>query len=157
MQSPRLTTQCLKANNHEMTQISKTASRLYEAAEKLRDVRGPSAVGRLLGVTPQVMKNWELREVSEGGALLAQMRIGCDANWILGHNETMPKQTRALVHEARDLSAIYQVNSSAWPFTKIRAEEWAQLDAEHKDAAERLLSIYLDGVRAPVKQSAFGT
>jgi hypothetical protein len=103
------------------------------------------------------MKNWELREVSEGGALLAQRRIGCDANWILGHNETMPKQTRALVHEARDLSAIYQVNNSAWPFTRIRAEEWAQLDAEHKDAAERLLSIYLDGVRTPVKQSAFGT
>ena len=140
-----------------MTEISKTASRLYEAAEKLRDVRGQSAVGRLLGVTPQVMKNWELREVSEGGALLAQRRIGCDANWILGHHETMPKQTRVVVHEARDLSAVYQVDGSVWPFTRIKAEEWGQLDPEQKDAAERLLSIYLDGVRPQAKQSAFGT
>jgi len=140
-----------------MTEISKTASRLYEAAEKLRDVRGPSAVSRLLGVTPQVMKNWELREVSEGGALLAQRRIGCDANWILGHHETMPNQTKALAHEVRDLSAVYHVNNSTWPFTRIRPEEWVELDAEQRDAAERLLKIYLDGVRPPTKQSSFGT
>jgi hypothetical protein len=140
-----------------MTEISKTASRLYQAAEKLRDVRGPSAVGRLLGVTPQVMKNWELREVSEGGALLAQRRIGCDANWILGHHDTMPNQTKTLPFEVRDASAVYQVNNLTWPFTRISPKEWAGLAPAQRDAAERLLRIYLDGVQPSTKETAFGT
>jgi len=63
--------------------IHPTIERLYQAAKELRDVSGQSAVARLLGKTPQVVKNWEARGISSEGALLAQKIIGCDANWLL--------------------------------------------------------------------------
>ncbi len=109
-----------------MSKISETASRLYEAADKLRDVKGPSAVARLLGVSPQVMKNWELRDVSEGGALLAQLHIGCDANWLIGNQKEMMPSTKPM-------PAVYMVaerspwGQPVWPFASITPEEWASL------------------------------
>jgi len=67
----------------EVTAIHPTIERLYLAAKELRDVSGQSAVARLLGKTPQVVKNWEARGISSEGALLVQKIIGCDANWLL--------------------------------------------------------------------------
>lgn len=66
-----------------VTAIHPTIERLYQAAKELRDVSGQSAVARLLGKTPQVVKNWEARGISSEGALLVQKIIGCDANWLL--------------------------------------------------------------------------
>lgn len=66
-----------------VTAIHPTIERLYLAAKELRDVSGQSAVARLLGKTPQVVKNWEARGISSEGALLVQKIIGCDANWLL--------------------------------------------------------------------------
>ncbi|MDQ7990165.1 MAG: S24 family peptidase [Candidatus Dactylopiibacterium sp.] len=56
--------------------------RLYEAAKSLRDVEGQSAVARLLGESPQTVKNWESRGISKSGLLKAQKAIGCSAEWI---------------------------------------------------------------------------
>jgi hypothetical protein len=139
-----------------MSEISKTAKRLYQAAEKLRDVRGPSAVGRLLGVTPQVMKNWELREVSEGGALLAQRHIGCDANWLLGHQEAMAKSTREVAHQANEDAGIYVISRPAWPFKSIAQEEWQSLSDHQRRTAESLLRLHLDATRPEPRKTAAG-
>lgn len=68
---------------YRVISIHPTIERLYQAAKELRDVSGQSAVARLLGKTPQVVKNWEARGISSDGALLAQKIIGCDANWLL--------------------------------------------------------------------------
>lgn len=141
----------------DMTEISKTAKRLYEAADRLRDVKGQSAVARLLGVSPQVMKNWELRDVSEGGALLAQIHIGCDANWILGHHRTMPKNTRDAASEANEDPAIYRVSKPRWPFTRIQHEEWQALSEHQKRTAESLLRLHLDALQPEPQQRAAGT
>lgn len=140
-----------------MSEISKTAKRLYEAAERLRDVRGQSAVARLLGVSPQVMKNWELRDVSEGGALLAQMHIGCDANWILGRHGTMTKNTRGVTNEANEDQAVYRVNRPRWPFTRIQHEEWQALSDHQRRIAESLLRLHLDALQPERQQRALGT
>lgn len=56
--------------------------RLYEAAEKLRDVTGQSAVARLLNVSPQRVSNWEARGVSADSMIDAQQIIGCSAVWV---------------------------------------------------------------------------
>lgn len=140
-----------------MEKISKTAKRLYEAAEQLRDVRGPSAVARLLGVSPQVMKNWELREVSEGGALLAQLEIGCDANWILGHHSSMRKNSRSLHNEAREDPAVYHIDPPPWPFKQISPAEWQLLTDHQRQMAESLLRLHLDALKPPTQQRATGT
>jgi phage repressor protein C with HTH and peptisase S24 domain len=56
--------------------------RLYEAAKVLRNVEEPSAVARLIGISPQTLKNWESRGISMGGMLEAEQTIGCSAVWL---------------------------------------------------------------------------
>ncbi len=60
-----------------------SALRLYQAASQIKDVSGQSAVARLLGESPQNIKNWEMRGVSKAGALKAEELIGCSAAWVL--------------------------------------------------------------------------
>ena len=49
-----------------------SAQRLYEAARVLRDVVGQTNVARLLNESPQTVKNWESRGVSDAGAIKAE-------------------------------------------------------------------------------------
>ena len=61
--------------------MNEITRRLYEAAEKF-GVSGQSNVARLLGESPQTVKNWEARGVSKTGMIKAQDIFGCDANWL---------------------------------------------------------------------------
>lgn len=63
--------------------MAPSCSRLYLAVKQLQGVEGQTAVGRILGASPQTMRNWEIRGVSECGALNAQRILKCDAIWIL--------------------------------------------------------------------------
>ncbi|MFD2299403.1 S24 family peptidase [Paracidovorax citrulli] len=63
--------------------MHESTARLYQAASEIRDVAGQSAVARLLGESPQNLKNWEVRGVSKAGALKAEELIGCSAAWVL--------------------------------------------------------------------------
>ncbi len=56
--------------------MHESALRLYQAASEIKDVTGQSAVARLLGESPQNIKNWEMRGVSKAGALKAEELIG---------------------------------------------------------------------------------
>lgn len=123
-----------------MSEIQPTTARLYEAADQMRDVRGQSAVARLLNVSPQVMKNWEARGVSEGGALLAQKIIGCDANWILsgvGEKKFVYSATdeSKKVHAIHEAQASYLVSSN-WPFVSFTQDDWNAMDADSKAQIE---------------------
>ncbi len=40
-------------------------------------------VRQYLGVTPGRFTNWKSRGISQEGALLAQKKLGCSANWVL--------------------------------------------------------------------------
>lgn len=62
--------------------MHETAKRLYQAAKSLRNTEGQSAVARLLNASPQTLKNWEARGVSNPGMLTAQRLIGCSATWL---------------------------------------------------------------------------
>ena len=59
-----------------------STARLYEAARQLRQAVGQSNVARLLNETPQTVKNWETRGVSDSGAIKAEGVIGCRAYWL---------------------------------------------------------------------------
>ncbi len=60
-----------------------TMGRLYQAARQLKQVRGQSALARLMNTSPQVIKNWEARGVSKQGAIAAQEAVGCNATWLM--------------------------------------------------------------------------
>ena len=62
--------------------MRETAIRLYEAAFERKKVKGQTALANFLGVSPQVVKNWEARGVSSKGMILAEKRIGCPAEWV---------------------------------------------------------------------------
>ena len=59
-----------------------SAQRLYEAARVLRGVIGQTNVAKLLNESPQTVKNWESRGVSDAGAIKAEGVIGCRAYWL---------------------------------------------------------------------------
>lgn len=115
--------------------MHETYERLMLAAKELRDVTTPAAVARMLNTSQQVLKNWEKRGLSEGGALEAQRVIGCDANWLLCKAETMevqawspaPLRPTALVSEKL---ATYSVDR--WPFSTFTSNDFFSLLDEDK-------------------------
>lgn len=62
--------------------MHESAERLYQAAKILKKIEGQSNVARVLGESPQTVKNWEKRGVSADGAISAERAIGCRASWI---------------------------------------------------------------------------
>jgi hypothetical protein len=82
-------------------------ARLYEAAKTLRETEGQSAVARLLNYSPQRLKNWESRGISQEGAVHAQNMVGCSANWLLHGTGAM---------------------TAGWPFESIDPAKLAKLD-----------------------------
>lgn len=56
--------------------------RLYSAAEELGKVTGQSNVARKLIESPQTVKNWETRGISDAGAIKAEGILGCRAHWL---------------------------------------------------------------------------
>jgi DNA-binding transcriptional regulator YiaG len=62
--------------------MHETMTRLYEAAFEKFQIRGQSAVARLLNTSPQRVKNWEVRGISSDGMITAEKIIGCSPSWI---------------------------------------------------------------------------
>lgn len=54
-------------------------------------IDGPSALAAALNESDQTITNWRSRGVSQAGALKAQLKLGCNANWVLtGDGEMVP-------------------------------------------------------------------
>jgi SOS-response transcriptional repressor LexA len=62
--------------------MHETTRRLFEAARELRGEETLTGVAALIGTTPQRLKNWETRGMSQEGILDAAQRLGIDAGWI---------------------------------------------------------------------------
>lgn len=130
----------------EVTVIHPTIERLYLAAKELRDVSGQSAVARLLGKTPQVVKNWEARGISSEGALLVQKIIGCDANWLLDGEMQMknahwgPKSDEQQAQPAPLARQLHHVQ-----ILKGLAAVVAQIDPANRDNLAPMLSALVMG------------
>lgn len=103
-------------------------------AEKLQLV-GQSVVARKMNETPQVVKNWEGRGISEGGALNAQRLFGCDANWLLGK----VKNPTVFTTGHCDSAASIPAESSGgwmWPFRSVGPAAYNALSVEEKEHLE---------------------
>lgn len=62
--------------------MHETMTRLYQAAKELRGLETPTDVANALNQSPQTIKNWEYRGMSQGGMVIAQEVIGCSASWL---------------------------------------------------------------------------
>jgi hypothetical protein len=102
--------------------IHESAARLYEAAKRA-GVTGKSAVARALDESPQAVNNWEARGISIAGALKAQARFGCDANWVRDGTGTM---------------------LPGWPFRRITLSAILALGAEDRAYVEGAMARALE-------------
>jgi SOS-response transcriptional repressor LexA len=119
-----------------MFSMQKSADRLYQAAKLMRKIEGQSNLAKLLGQSPQVIKNWESRGVSKAGAIIAQKLIGCDSNWLLsGTGEMMSSKEVSNVEDGPDYKTlrlypvISDVQAGTWTetcesFNHQDAEQW---------------------------------
>lgn len=57
--------------------------RLYDAARSAHGIRTPSELARSLNATPQRIKNWQDRGISQQGATDVQARLGISATYVL--------------------------------------------------------------------------
>jgi DNA-binding transcriptional regulator YiaG len=68
-----------------MKQMHFSMVRLYKAAQR-KGVIGQSAVAHAMNFSPQRVKNWESRGISEEGARIAQATFGCSSNWLINES-----------------------------------------------------------------------
>lgn len=143
-----------------MPELHHTMKRLYVAAQDLRDVSGQSAIARLLGVSPQVIKNWESRGISIEGALTAQKIIGCDANWLLsGEPEAIVYTNTTWTPTQRRASALVtdlppaQYRDESWPFPTINKAEIARLSENERGQIEGFIKALLLSSMPPLKSN----
>lgn len=65
--------------------MHETMVRLYQAAKELNGIDGRGAkseIARLFGVSPQQIKNWERRGISNRGMIDASKILGISASWL---------------------------------------------------------------------------
>lgn len=129
-----------------MGKMHATMTRLYsafsEAAKGMNPAAktGQSALARKLQTTPQAVKNWETRGISQRGAQSAQTILGVNATWILNG-------TGAMFVGGEKLPTVSQ---SAGPDPAILHEALTLLlfDIEHggprpaRSASDLLMDLY---------------
>lgn len=109
-----------------MAKVHQSMQRLYQAARE-KNIVGQSAVARALNVSPQVVKNWESRGVSEKGARQAHAVFACDPTWLLEPSQALHTTV------AEDASAVAYL---APPPDKLR-EELLELFSQLDDAGKK--------------------
>lgn len=119
--------------------MHESMEKLYQFVEESEAISGQSNLAREMNAAPQVINNWEARGISEKGALQAQARFGCDANWLLGTPLMRYRQQRMdKPHIASEVTRPW-----AWPFKKINPLEWSTLDEDQKKHIEDGVAMLL--------------
>lgn len=139
-----------KLFNHETIEhMHETMVRLYEIAEKAEQIRGPSALAARLNFSPQRIKNWEYRGVSEAGAIQAQKLFGCDVNMLLGRTDTFQTSSS---NSSRHVVEQLRPASWSWPFLEVKPDQWALLNDEEKKHIEDGILLCVKNRGDPAKQ-----
>lgn len=130
---------------------------LYKVASEKRQVNTPAAVGRVMKVSQQRLKNWENRGISKEGALLAQSIFGIDSNTLLAMNTLFIPEPFAYHKDPDKTLAISRIEEkrptkyvAEWPFSKITIEQWHSLTPKQKSAIEAVAESYLTTVDPPL-------
>ena len=118
--------------------------RLLKIAKEVAEVEGPAALASALGESEQTVTNWGSRGVSKAGAMKAQDKFGCSANWVL--HSTQPQMIGSAITQdqsnvmpaqigARRIPLIDYVQAGVWTavascFQLGDAEDWLLTDLD---------------------------
>lgn len=73
-----------------------TMQRLYAATQELFQVKTQTGIAHLLNTSPQVVKNWEKRGISNQGILDIQEKLNVSSNWVkTGKGEMLIEKNNA--------------------------------------------------------------
>lgn len=134
-----------------MPEMHESMVRLYKIAYEAEKIKGSSALAARLITSPQRVKNWEYRGVSESGAIQAQKLFGCDANVLLGRAGRPYSRNKAATPEVVQQRGPTPWN---WPFRQITSEQWSLLDQDEKDNIEKVIVATVKNRGDPEKQDA---
>lgn len=120
--------------------MNEIMKRLYKAALELKDIQEigrQSAVARLLGESPQTVKNWETRGPSKNGLIQAQRMIGCSINWLESGIGSMTQSQQSNVDQSPSIQGTVPLIS--W----VQAGNWEQaIDTLLTGQGERISTTY---------------
>lgn len=85
--------------------MDKTTERLYQALRELKNLDNPSDIARALDTTPQRLKNWESRGISQQGLNEIQAAFGVSSTWLAsGEGDmTISGVKKEITSNAKDL------------------------------------------------------
>ncbi len=129
--------------------MHQSMARLYQFVNESGPLLGQSALARKMDESPQTVKNWESRGISEGGALKAQAIFGCNANWLLGSATDTP----APPMPTATLVASDNLGGWQWPFWSVSPKDYAMLSAEEKAHIENGILLNVKNRGRPTNQS----
>lgn len=76
-----------------------TMQRLYAATQELFQVNTQTGIAHLLNTSPQVVKNWEKRGISNQGILDIQEKLNVSSNWVkTGKGEMLIEKSNAVAN-----------------------------------------------------------
>lgn len=76
-----------------------TMQRLYAATQELFQVNTQTGIAHLLNTSPQVIKNWEKRGISNQGILDIQEKLNVSSNWVkTGKGEMLIEKNNAMTN-----------------------------------------------------------
>jgi len=116
-----------------------TAKRLYEVAERKLGTKKPSKVALELGISHQVLKNWETRGVSLLGLMASHNIWGCNPDWIQTGEGNMFERQEAINSaetEERDDKSFVNV-----PRLSVKAGMGKRIAAPEHEFVTDLMSI----------------
>lgn len=116
-------------NAVKISDMHSSMARLYKIALD-NQVKGGSALARKLGETPQTIKNWETRGLSERGARRAQEVFGVAASWLLevADNPYKPKTREKAAKNQGVSQNVAEFSSLPNRQERFRAEAGILLD-----------------------------
>lgn len=137
--------------------MAKRATPRHEALERLLSVaaelgvQGPAALANALNESDQTITNWGgARGVSKAGAMKAQDRFGCSANWVLnGTPPRMINEGAEPVAKTEEPHALYKLPTNSQRVMAAIMDLHAALasvDKHTRTAAAALLSGIADNV-----------
>jgi len=103
---------CLTKNNclNVRLVMHLTMTRVYKAAKDLRGLEGQTNLANYLRESPQVVKNWESRGISQQGMIKVHELIGCSIDYIKGHTDALASnkslQQTASTYEVKPAVAV---------------------------------------------------
>ena len=137
MQSVNAACNNILFNNKTIACMHESMAKLYQVTANNEGVElGPSELARALIESPQVIKNWETRGISLAGALKAQEKFKCNANWLLGTSPEKDLSPTTRREVSPPVLHGAEPRPWEWPFQLVERHRYMALPRAEQHQAE---------------------